>query len=577
MFRRIEVSISGESSVQTNTRFIFTLGIMAAAVATLVACGGGDDSSMPPQAAVNGKAVDFYLSGATVTFLDCGNKTATTNATGDFTFPDGCTKSALKVTGGTDIGTNQPFTGVLQAPAVAYKQGVTPVISPLTTLVAQLGPDQAAALATKLGLTGKDLTTLDPMQDAAALKAAVVVQQLVDQVAKTLTGLATGGTLSASDAAAAASKAVASAVAGASGTADLTSSTLVTNVVSSAVQNAKPGLPASLQSNIAAVAANVAALAGPVITSQVSSVNTALNAIVLSSSPADTLSKLKASGSLNAVTESAQSTATTALVKAVTPAALSDASNTANLAKLGDAVSTGNTAAIQQAASTLGSAVDSSAINTVVNAVKLSNYLQLANLTINGLSYPITDAISVSGGTLSSIKVAVTQNGDAFGGGASQVRAGLSYNYGGNEVDVIIENVTLTFNGSQLVNAVVPANTSYSFRISGNLTAAASLTNAVADNLFDSANGGSLNLPFTVFLGKLKSAGALSQAQVDSLTPKSVSTFPVTFAVTGISGKGVKLGTLVDGNVQKAKTASVATDVAKVTGDGLKTTVTLNP
>ena len=565
--------------MQTKTRNIFTLGIMAAAAATLVACGGGDDSPTPsqPSVTVSGKAVDFYLSGATVTFLDCSNKTTTTNATGDFTFPAGCATSALKVTGGTDIGTNQPFTGVLQAPAVTYKEGVTPVISPLTTLVAQLGPTQAAALAEKLGLAGKDLATLDPMQDAATLRAAVVVQQLVDQVAKTLTGLATGGTLTAEAAAAAAAKAVATAVAGASGTADLASSALVTSVVSGAVQNAQSGLPANLQSNITAVAANVAALAAPLITSQVSSVSTALNDIALSSSPADTLSKLKASGSINVVTESAQSSTTTALVKAVTPTALTDASNAAKLAALGDAVSTGNTAEIQQAASNLGSAVDSTAINNVANAVKLTNYVLLSNLTINGQAYPITDTISVTGGTLSSIKVALTQNGDAFNGGPSQVRAGLSYTYGGNQVDVIIENVTLTFNGSQLVDVVVPANTTYSFEISGNVSAAASLTNGVADNLFDSANGGSLNLPFTVFLGKLKSAGALSQAQVDALTPKSPSTFPVTFALTGISGKDVKLGALVDGNVENAKTASVRTDAAKVTGDGLKTTVTLNP
>lgn len=565
--------------MQTKTRNIFTLGIVAAAAATLVACGGGDDSPPPsqPSVTVSGKAVDFYLSGATVTFLDCSNKTATTNATGDFTFPAGCTTSALKVTGGTDIGTNQPFTGVLQAPAVTYKEGVTPVISPLTTLVAQLGPTQAAALAAKLGLAGKDLATLDPMQDAATLKAAVVVQQLVDQVTKTLTGLATGGTLTAEAAAAAAAKAVASAVASASGTADLTSSALVTNVVSSAVQNAQTGLPASLQSNIAAVAANVAALAGPLITSQVSSVSTALDEIELSSSPANTLSALKASGSLNVVTESAQSTTTTALVKAVTPTALTDASNTTKLAALGDAVSTGNTTAIDQAADALGSAVDSGAIDNVANSVRLTDYLQLANLTINGATYPITDTISVTGGTLSSIQVAVTQNGDAFSGNPSQVRAGLSYTYGGNQVDVIIENVTLTFNGSQLVDAVVPANTSYSFRISGNLSAAATLTNGVADSLFSSVNGGSLNLPFTVFLSKLKAAGSLSQAQVDALTPKSVSTFPVTFALTGTSGRDVTLGALVDGGVEKAKTASVRTDSEKVTGDGLKTTVTLNP
>lgn len=194
--------------MQTKTRNILTFGIIAATAATLVACGGGGDSPSKPSATVQGKAVDFYLSGATVTFLDCDNKTTMTNFNGDFTFPDGCTKSGLKVAGGTDIGTNLPFTGVLQAPPVEYKVGVTPVISPLTTLAVQLGATQAAAFATKLGLAGKDLATLDPLQDAVALKAAVVVQQLVDQVAKTLTGLSTDGTLSAEDAAAAASSAL---------------------------------------------------------------------------------------------------------------------------------------------------------------------------------------------------------------------------------------------------------------------------------------------------------------------------------------------------------------------------------
>nr|WP_218959781.1 hypothetical protein [Cupriavidus sp. IK-TO18] len=552
---------------------------MASAAATLVACGGGDDSPPPSQpATVSGKAVDFYLSGSTVTFLDCDNKTAVTNGSGDFTFPAGCAKSALRVTGGTDIGTNQPFAGVLQAPALDSKEGVIQVVSPLTTLAVQVGSGQAAPLAAGLGLAGKDLNTLDPMQDAAALRAAVVVQQLVDHVAKTLTGLGTGGTLTSADTAAAASKAVANAVASTPGTADLTSVALVTNVVSSAVQNAQAGLPAELRSDIGVVAANVAALAAPVITTQVASVSTALEAVDLGSSPTATLSALTESGSLNIVTESAQSTTTTALVQAVTTDGLSDASITTRLAELGEAVSTGNTAEIQQVTAELGSTVDAGAINNVANAVGLKNYLLLSNLTINGVNYPITDTISATGGTLGAIQVAVTQNGNAFNGGPSQLRAGLSYTYGGNQVDVIIENVTLTFNGSQLVDAVVPANTAYSFRISGNVSAAASLTNSAADSLFSTANGGSLNLPFTVFLGKLRSAGALSQAQVDALTPTATSTFPVTFATTtGAQGRDVKVGMLVNGDVEFAKTALVKTDAEMVVGDGLKTTVTLNP
>ncbi|MGT2455750.1 hypothetical protein ACU4GI_22040 [Cupriavidus basilensis] len=568
--------------MQTNTRNIFTLGMMASAAATLVACGGGDSETptpTPTPVTVQGKAVDFYLAQATVTFLDCDNKTVKTNANGDFTFPSGCTTSALKVTGGTDIGTNQPFTGVLQAPAVTYKAGVTPVITPLTTLVAQLGASQAAALATKLGLQGKDLSTLDPMNDAAVLKAAVVVQQLVDQIAKTLAGVskATGGTLTAEAAAAAAANAVANAVNAGSGTADLSSTTLVTTAITSAVQNAKAGFPASVQSNIAAVAANVAALAGPVVATQVANVDAALGTVVLGSDPAATLAALQKGGSVNAVVNSTKSTASGALVAAVTPTALADASLKTSLAKLGDAVATGNAGAIQSASSDLGSNVNSGAITDVANSVKPANYIQLASMTLNGQQFPVSDAVTITGGTLSTIKVAVSQSGDAFSGGASELRAGLSYTYNGSEVDVIIDKVALTFSGTQLTAAQVPVNTTYSFRIKGGVTANVSLTNATADNLFDSANGGSLNLPFTVFLTKLKSAGALSQAQIDALTPKSVSTFPVTFAVGGQGGKPVTVATLVNGSAQKTKTQHVQTGSANVAGDGIETSVTLNP
>ncbi|MFJ1258955.1 hypothetical protein [Cupriavidus sp. CuC1] len=569
--------------MQTNIRNILTLGLMASAAAALVACGGGSDSTPTPSPSVTvqGKAVDFYLSQATVTFLDCSNKTATTSATGDFTFPDGCTTSALKVTGGTDIGTNQPFTGVLQAPAVTYKAGVTPVITPLTTLVAQLGAAQAAALATKLGLQGKDLTTLDPMQDAAVLKAAVVVQQLVDQVTKTLAALSksTGGTLTTEAAAAAAAAAVANAVNNASGTADLTSSTLVTAVISSSVQNAKAGFPASVQANIAAVAANVAALAGPVVATQVSNVSTALGTIVLGASPAATLAALQQSGSVNAVTDSAKSTTSGALVAAVTPTALADATLTANLAALGTAVSTGNATAIQNATSNLGGNVDSIAVGKVADSVKPTNFIQLASMTINGQQFPVSSAVTVTGGTLSSIKVAVSQNGDAFAGGAAEVRAGLSYTYNGNKVDVIIEKVALTFNGSgALTAAQVPVNTAYSFRIGGgSITANVGLTNGAADNLFDSANGGSLNLPFTVFLTKLQGAGALSATQIAALTPKSTSTFPVTFAVAGQGGKAVSVATLVSSSPQKTLAQTVQTATSTVSGNGITTSVTLNP
>ncbi|EHP37955.1 hypothetical protein OR16_39949 [Cupriavidus basilensis OR16] len=364
----------------------------------------------------------------------------------------------------------------------------------------------------------------------------------------------------------------------ATGTADLTNSTLVTSVINASVQNAKAGFPASVQANIAAVAANVAALAGPIVANQVSNVSTALGTIVLGASPAATLTALQQAGSVNAVTDSAKSTTSSALVAAVTPAALADPTLTANLAALGAAVSTGNTTAIQTAAGNLGGSVNSGAINDVANSVKPVNFIQLASMTINGQQFTNFDAVTVTGGTLGAIKVATSQNGDAFAGGAAEVRAGLSYTYGGNKVDVIIEKVALTFSNGALTGAQVPANTAYSFRIGGgSITASVGLTNGTADNLFDSANGGSLNLPFTVFLAKLQSAGALSAAQIASLTPKSTSTFPVTFAVAGQAGKAVSVAKLVSGSAQKTVAQSVQTATSTVSGNGITTSVTLNP
>lgn len=235
----------------------------AAAVAALAACGGGSDSGSSPSAVqVQGRAVDFYLSQANVVFPDCNNQTATTDSTGNFTFPSGCTKSAVKVTGGTDIGTGLAFGGVLLAPASDVAQGSTAVVTPFTTLLTQVGTDQGAALAANLGLQSSNLLTQDPMLDVTMLKGGVVLQQLIEQIAKALAGLSasTGGSLTAEAAAAAAAKAVGATVIGSSGSVDLTSTTLISNAVAAAVVDSQAALPSSVQASISVVAANVAAL-----------------------------------------------------------------------------------------------------------------------------------------------------------------------------------------------------------------------------------------------------------------------------------------------------------------------------
>lgn len=562
--------------MQTSLKKPFALAAMASATIMLTACGGGGGDSSAPTASISGKAVDFYLSGATATFLDCGNQTTTTDSNGNFTFPTGCTQSALKVTGGTDIGTNLPFNGVLQAPAQTLTPGVTPVVTPLTTLVAQLGASQAATLASGLGLAGKDLLATDPLTDGALLKAALVVQQVVDQISKTLQGAAAsaGGTLDPAVAVAAAAKAVASAVNGASTTPDLSNVTAMAAVIKSAVQNAQPNLPASLQGDT--VATNVAALAAPSVSNTVSNVSKSLGTITPGSSASATVAALQQTGALNNVIASASSTLMTKLVSAVTPAALGDSTLTGGLTNLGTAVATGTAAQVQQAAQTLGAAVNSTTINTVVSAVTLNNYLQLGNVSINGGAFaPYSSSVSAAG-SLSDVKVVLGAVGSPFGSNPSQVRAGMHYTYNGNSVDLIIDNVALTFNSSGVLTAAsVPVGAKYTFRISGSVNAAATMTNANADNLFSSSNS-ALDLPVTTFLSKLQGAAGLSSSQISALTPAAPNSVPVTFALTASNGQPVVVATGSGQSAASTGAAVVDAGTTKVSGNGVSLTIKLN-
>ncbi|AGK48793.1 putative membrane associated, exported and processed into extracellular protein EXP [Burkholderia thailandensis MSMB121] len=555
---------------------LLSFAVMASAAILLAACGGGGSS---PSATIQGKVVDFYLSGATVTFLDCGNQTTTTSTTGDFTFPANCARSALSATGGTDIGTNLPFTGVLQAPAQNNIAGVTPMVTPLSTLVAQVGAAQATSLAFKLGLPGKDLLNTDPMKDGAVLKAALVVQQVVDQISKTLIGVANsaGGTLSTDVATAAAANAVANVINNGSGVVSLNTGT-VSSAIQAAVINVQSSLPTSLQSNIGNVAINAAALGAPTVTKLASNVSTGLGTINLGTDPASTVAALQKSGALNGIFDSSESTLTTTLVSAITPVALGNASLTANLTTLGNAVATGTAQTITNAANALGSAVNSTTLNQVVNLVTLTNYIQLGNVTLNnGVPVPLSPSLSVSGGSLTDVQVALTKQGSPFGTGASEVRAGMSYTFNGNTVNVIIERVVLTFNGSSLIAAIVPVGTKYAFSINGAVNASASLSTSIADNLFSTAGGGSLDLPIVIFLNKLQGAGGLTAGQIDALTPKATSTVNTTLSVSGTSGTAVKVGTGSGSNAAETATTSVSTGTDQVSGDGVTVAITVNP
>ncbi len=148
---------------------------------SLIGCGGSDDDSTPTktttktptETVTTGKVIDDYLSGATVCADSNGNgkKDTTdgpcvvTNGQGDFSF-DKKIDFALITTGGTDIGTGEPFEGVLAAPVGSS------VVTPLTTVVQSLvvsGKTPAEAneiVTTSLGLeSGTNLLTLNPVED----------------------------------------------------------------------------------------------------------------------------------------------------------------------------------------------------------------------------------------------------------------------------------------------------------------------------------------------------------------------------------------------------------------------------
>ncbi len=564
--------------MQAQIKRYFVLSMAATAVAALAACGGGSGSgSSPSTAQVQGKAVDFYLSQANVVFPDCNNQTATTDGAGNFTFPSGCAKSAIKVSGGTDIGTGLAFGGVLLAPASDVAQGSTAVVTPFTTLLTQVGTDQGTALATRLGVQSTNLLTQDPMLDVTMLKSGVVLQQLIEQIAKALAGLSasTGGSLTADAAAAAAAKAVGTTVIASGTSVDLTSTTLISSAVSAAVVNSQAALSSSTQASVSTVSANVAALVTPVIASQVSNVSAGLANATLGATPAATVASLQKAGALHSLSDSVQSSSSSLLVSSVTSDALGNSALASSLAALGSAVATGDESTISSAAAALGNNVDSSGIASVISAVTPTDYLRIDSVSFNGTAVPLTGAVTVNGSTLTNLQAGVTQVGQPFGSGASEIRVGLRYLYNGNEVTVVIEKVALTFSNNQLVAAQIPPGTAFQFVVNGAATARVSIT-STGDNLFDSSTG-QLTLSVATFLNKLRSSGILSSAQIQALTPTAPGSADITLVVGSETAQPVRVRAVSGSGTLPMSVVGVDTGDSAVVGYGTQTTVTLVP
>lgn len=171
-------------------------GLLLIAVAlTLAACGGGGGGSDLPKS-TSGRAVDGYLSNASVLcdangngLADSGESTVVTDDDGGFVFSPAC-KSTIVVTAGTNVDTEVPFKGMLKAPS-----GST-VVTPLTSLIAT--GMSAEQVNTALGLAaGTDPTRTDPaarnpagtLVNPVLLQRTLAVQQLMQQTTNVIATL----------------------------------------------------------------------------------------------------------------------------------------------------------------------------------------------------------------------------------------------------------------------------------------------------------------------------------------------------------------------------------------------------
>lgn len=286
--------------------------------------GGTTTSSSPTTVSLSGRAIDGYISGATV-FLDADNDGAldsgeiwtTTDSQGNYTLASTNTSAPIVLFGGTDISTNQALVGTLKAPA-----GST-VVTPLTTMMQSMmasGLSEASAqsqIATMLGISSlPDLNDFDPVaqsssgnssavtQAAQVMKAAIQVQNMVTTMSALMVGA--GGVTSAA-ATAAIFQALASQATSASGAVDFSNSSNVSSLIDSVASN----LSLTGDADLAAAKATVAS----VIANVTSAVNTAFNA--------DPSGGTDLLASLANVATVAQGSATTAIQNAFTSGDLS--------------------------------------------------------------------------------------------------------------------------------------------------------------------------------------------------------------------------------------------------------------
>lgn len=494
---------------------LLTLSVSSALL--LTACGGGNGGSSggnPPAAAtLTGRVVDGPIANATVTFTDeataCKDKTATTDENGVFTFPQGCTASALKVTGGQDTTTGLPFTATLEAPKISLTdtQGIDVVVTPITTLVATVGTDKAAAIATALGLPGTNLLTADPLNSAALLAKTTAIQQLNEQISTAVTTLNTDGSLTSTIAQKAITAALISQLTSSTTTVDLGNTNTINAIIQATVKDAdvKAKLP-DLQNNIDNVATNLAALTSASIAANVKTVETTLAAL-----PATQISSaaaLKTAAQEKILTEKNDST-TVNLIQALSQVLETDSTEIESALKdIAEAATTGG-AATDKLTDALAVIEDATGIvvptETITEANNFTNYLLLNGLSLQGTSYTL-DQLAAS--LITPIKVSSLNNllvplvaSDSYKSSNQAVAAALKVETATKALLISANQVNLTYTNGTLTAATLPKGSTVGITS----TTSGLNTNLELDTDIDVLSNGQIALNSTT-LGKISAS-----------------------------------------------------------------------
>ncbi|APR71483.1 carboxypeptidase-like regulatory domain-containing protein [Acinetobacter haemolyticus] len=448
---------------------LLTLSVSSALL--LTACGGGSGGSSggnPPVAAtLTGRVVDGPIANATVTFTDeataCKDKTATTDANGVFTFPQGCTASALKVTGGQDTTTGLPFTATLEAPKISLTdaQGVDVVVTPITTLISKVGEAQAQKIATALGLGNVgDLLKTDPLTNKTLLAKTVAAQQLIEQITKAATSL--DSSLSSEQVSQAVIIVLANELANTTVATSLSDSTLVSKIVTQTVNAVKDQLPeGELKNHINEAGQNLAALTANVIAKNVENTETAINALT----DVSTTQAIKVAG--NAIIEQKSAVTTQNLVQTLAEVLIQDPTKVqAKLAIISTQLAQDNTdtTAITDAITAIETATGVQIDNeAVISADQFNpNHLKLEGLSIGEIDFTLKQLDDSYGNAIkvpSLDNILVSLNGaGTYKDATTTVGAALQFDSLSNNksVSLYASDLKLTYSNGTLTKAVLP-------------------------------------------------------------------------------------------------------------------------